>query len=175
MRKILIFIVIFIVTCSRYSTAQSPFYMEYKFRLYNETGHVLTNDSLVYNTLFIIPNPGKIIATSFNDTTHFFSVRIRTTWPLFRLIWNRYNRIMEFSVDHLTLGKIIYVDSLVFHEGRYYIADDEQSWWKGLNIKITEDETSIHLKKINYPDFKTSESYLENKKLKKVKITKPHK
>lgn len=155
------------------SSAQDPFNLEYKFRLFNDKGQVITKDSLVQNTIFIVPNPGRIMTTSYNDTTHYFYVKIRTTWPLFRIVWNHYNEIMEFSVDHRTMGKMIVLDSLAFRTGLYYISDDEEkNWWDGggLDIQIKEDDKSIHILKFNYADFKTKDSMKNDKKLKKVKL-----
>lgn len=151
--------------------AQEPQNINYYFRLFNAKGKIITKDSLVKNTLFILPNPGRILTTSYNDTTHFFYVKIRTTWPLFRLIWNHNNDIMEFTVDHRTGGMDIYLDSLVFKTGQFYIADDaDKTWWKGLKIKIKEDGNNLHILKFNYNDFKTKESVKDDKKLKKVKL-----
>lgn len=168
--KILLFL---FVTSYGIISAQDPFYLEYKFRLFNNKGQIITKDSLVQNTIFIVPNPGRILTTSYNDTTHYFYVKIRTTWPLFRIVWNHYNDIMEFSIDHRTSGKMIVLDTLTFSAGQYYISDEnEKSWWEGggLNIEIKEDEKSIHLLKFNYADFKTKDSIKNNKKLKKVKL-----
>ncbi len=151
--------------------AQKPFYLNYKFRLFNPKGQILTRDSLVLNTLFLIPNPGIIVHSSMCDTSHYFTAKIRTTWPIFRLMWNRYNEIMEFTVDHITHGKTIIIDSLVFSAGKFYIEeDDDKSWWKGLNIKIREDSENIHLEKFSLNDFVTKESLAKDKKLKKVKL-----
>ncbi|HBX53133.1 MAG: hypothetical protein A2275_02590 [Bacteroidetes bacterium RIFOXYA12_FULL_35_11] len=151
--------------------AQKPFYLNYKFRLFNPKGQILTRDSLAFNTLFLIPNPGIIVHSSMCDTSHYFSAKIRTTWPIFRLVWNRYNEIMEFTVDHITNGKTIIIDSLIFSAGKFYIEEyDDKTWWKGLNIKIREDAESIHLEKFSLNDFTTKETLMNDKKFKKVKL-----
>jgi hypothetical protein len=143
-RLYIIFLSSVLLILSAEIMAQPTFSIKYHFRLYNESGQLLTCDSLAQNSLSIKTNNGILERQEYDTVHHYFFVSIRTTWPALTFVWSRNDVKMNFRIDCPTEYKDIYLDSLYFKPGNYYVNND------CLKNIFFETESIRHIKFTNY-------------------------
>ncbi|MFK7787603.1 MAG: hypothetical protein AB8B56_20945 [Crocinitomicaceae bacterium] len=107
------------------ATGQTPEPHEVRFRLYNESGELLTCDSLHSDTLNLIELSGNFISYEYNSTSHFHIVKTNTFYSHLPLHWARNGKVMDlmFVIHDTTARKIEYCsfDRLQFEEGQFTV------------------------------------------------------
>lgn len=103
--------------------SQPTFFIEYRFRLFSENGNLLTCDSLKNDSLFVCPYPGSCEESEYDTITYYFYVKIHTSLPTFNFYWYRNSELMNITIDCPTDYKNVFIDTLFFKKGVYFITN----------------------------------------------------
>lgn len=104
---------------------QAPEPHEVRFRLYNESGELLTRDSLQSDTLNLIEFSANFISYDYDSASHYHIVKTNAFYSNLALHWVRNEQVMDLLlVPHDTIArKIEYcsLDRLQFEEGQFTV------------------------------------------------------